>query len=167
MAIKTVLGLFLAFLWAIPVWGQVGGRSLTAETAVISLFDGSAESQIASTNLGASKALSLSRPGTLTQLCIISSLGSVIAEDGSIFFFKSDPEITVDTSDMTIAEAQTVVAVVSFRGADYRTNFATSAVNCQDINESFEIITHVVYHQEGSTTLDDEDIEMRLAYIPD
>ena len=144
--------------------GTLASNSPTTAVALLSLFDGSAETQIATTNLGASKSITITGSGRLTKMCLISSLGTPIAENGSVFFFNADPIITVDTANMTIAEAQTIEAVVSFRGADYRTNFATVVFNCQDIDEVFASITHVVYHQEGSTTFDDEDLEMLVWY---
>ena len=147
--------------------GTLHADSPTTEVAILSLFDGSAETQIATTNLGASKSITITGTGRLTKLCIISSLGSVIAENGSILFFDADPAITADTADLTLAEAQTVVSVVSLLGTDYLTNFASSAINCQAIDESFHGITHVVYHQQGATTLDDEDIELHLWYRRD
>ena len=144
--------------------GVLHSNSPTTEVAILSLFDGSAETQIATTNLGASKSITITGSGRLTKMCLISSLGTPIAEDGSVIFFDADPSISADTTDLTLSEAQTVVAVVSFRGADYLDNFATSKTNCQLIDESFHSITHVVYHQEGSTMFDDEDMEMHLWY---
>ncbi len=149
--------------------GQIFGspKSRTLEFAIISLLDGSAETQIASTNLGTEKLFSTGGPGRLTKLCIVSSLGSVIAEDGSVIFFDADPSITIDASDMSLAIAQTIVAIVSFVAADYLTSFAASTTNCQTIDEPFHLITHVVYHQQGATTLDDEDIEIHVWWEKD
>ena len=144
--------------------GTLASNSPTTAVSLLSLFDGSAETQITTTNLGASKSITITGSGRLTKMCLISSLGTPIAENGSVFFFNADPVITVDTADMTIVEAQTIEAVVSFRGADYRSNFATVVFNCQNIDEAFDSITHVVYHQEGSTTFDDEDMEMLIWY---
>lgn len=144
-----------------------GGGVPPREVAVVSLFDGSAETQIATTNLGASKAITITGSGTLVKMCLISSLGTPIAENGSVIFFDADPDISADTADLTLAESQTVVAIVSFNGADYLTNFATVVINCQEISESFHSISHVVYHQEGATTFDDEDMEMHLWYRRD
>ncbi len=147
--------------------GLLNANSPTTEVAVLSLFDGSGETQIATTNLGASKAITITGSGALTKMCLISSLGTPIAEDGSVLFFDADPSITVDTADLSLANAQIVVAVVSFKGTDYLDNFASAKINCQLIFEPFHSITHVVYHQEGSTTFDDEDMEMHLWYRRD
>ena len=144
--------------------GQIFGRSTNriTEFAIISLFDGSAETQIATTNLGTEKTLEIVEPGRLVKMCLVMSLGSIISEDGSVLFFDADPGITIDASDLTLAQAQTIVAVVSFVAADYLTNFAASSINCQTIDEPFHSISEVAYHHEGATLLDDEDVEMHL-----
>ena len=168
---KTIMACALALVLA---FGSVASAQIfgaakapTLEFAIISLLDGSAETQIASTNLGTEKLFSTGGPGRLTKLCIVSSLGSVIAEDGSVIFFDADPSITIDAADMSLAIAQTIVAIVSFVAADYLTSFAASTTNCQTIDEPFHLITHVVYHQQGATTLDDEDIEIHVWWEKD
>lgn len=128
------------------------------------LFDGSAETQIATTNLGASKSITISGTGALKKICIIVSLGTPFAEDMSIIFFDADPSITIEDASLTLAQAQNVQVVVSLTAAGFRSNFATAMINCQDISEVFTSITHVVFASEGATTYDDEDIEMRLIY---
>lgn len=128
------------------------------------LFDGSAETQIATTNLGASKAITITGTGTLEKICIIVSLGTPFAEAMSIIFFDADPGITIEDASITLAQAQNIQAVVSLTAAGFRDNFATAKINCQDVNEEFTSITHVVFASEGATTYDDEDIEMRLIY---
>jgi len=147
--------------------GSLYADSPTVEVAVLSLFDGSAETQIADTNLGASKAITISGSGRITKVCIVSSLGSILAQDGAVLFFDADPAIAADAADLTLAEAQTVVAVVDFVAADYLTSFASSAVACNVVDEPFHSISHVVYHSLGATLLDDEDLELHLWYRRD
>ncbi len=147
--------------------GLLHGNSPTTEVAIISLFDGSSETQIATTNLGTEKAVSITGTGKLVKMCLVMSLGSIVAEDGTVFFFDADPNITIDAADMSLAVAQTIVAAVSFSAGDYLTNFASVAINCQVIDEAFHSITFAVYHHEGTTLLDDEDVEMHLWYRRD
>ncbi len=141
------------------------GATILIDTFV--LFDGSAETQIATTNLGASKAITLSGTGTIVKVCIIVSLGTPFAEDMSIIFFDTNPSITIEDASLTLAQAQNVQAVITLAGADFRDNFATAKINCQDTNESFDSVSHVVFASEGATTYDDEDIELRLWYRRD
>lgn len=143
-----------------PTLASSGSPVTLVDTFV--LFDGSAETQIATTNFGASKAITITGTGVIEKVCIIVSLGTPFGEAMSILFFDADPAITVDTADLTLAEAQNVQAVVTLTAAGFRDNFAAAKINCQDTNEVFSSITHVVFASEGATTYDDEDIEMRL-----
>ncbi|KKL22779.1 hypothetical protein LCGC14_2431970, partial [marine sediment metagenome] len=142
--------------------GLFHANSPTTLVDTFVLFDGSGETQIATTNLGASKAITIVGSGTIEQICIIISLGTPFAEDMSIIFFDANPSITIEDASLTLSQAQNVQAIISLSGSDFRDNFATVKVNCQDTNESFDAITHVVFASEGATTYDDEDIEMRL-----
>ena len=147
-----------------------GFRHANSPTTLVdtfSLFDGSAETQIATTNLGASKAYALSGTGNIVKVCIIVSLGTPFAENMSILFFDTDPVITIEDASLTLAQAQNVQTIVTLAGADFRDNFATAKVNCQDTNEAFDSVSHVVFASEGATTYDDEDIELRLWYRRD
>ena len=147
--------------------GLLHADSPTTLVDTFVLFDGSAETQIANTNFGASKAITITGSGTITKICIISSLGSVLAQDGQIIFFDADPTLAADVADLTLAEAQDIVSVISLTGTDYISDFASSAINCQATTETFTSITHVVYHSNGATLIDDEDLEMRLWYRRD
>ena len=147
--------------------GLLHANSPTTLIDTFVLFDGSAETQIATTNLGASKSITISGTGRLTKICIIVSLGTPFAEDMSIIFFDADPSITIEDASLTLAQAQNAQVVISLTAAGFRDNFATAKLNCQDIDESFSSITHVVFASEGATTYDDEDIEMRLWYRRD
>ncbi|KKK93285.1 hypothetical protein LCGC14_2694420, partial [marine sediment metagenome] len=132
-----------------------------------SLFDGSGETQIATTNLGASKAYSVPGTGRLVQICVIISLGTPFAENMSIIFFDADPSVTIEDAALTLAASQNITNIISLSGSDFRDNFATAKVNCQTIDEQYVAITHVVFASEGATTYDDEDIEIRLWYRRD
>jgi len=129
-----------------------------------SLFDGSGETQIATTNLGASKAYSVPGTGRLVQICVIVSLGTPFAENMSIIFFDADPSVTIEDTSLTLAASQNITNIISLRGSDFRDNFATTKTNCQTIDEQYVAITHVVFANEGSTTYDDEDVEIRVLY---
>lgn len=142
--------------------GLLHGNSPTTLIDTFSLFDGSVETQIATTNLGASKAYAITGTGRIVKVCIIVSLGTPFAEDMSIIFFDTDPSITIEDASLTLAQAQNVQAIISLSGSDFRDNFATAKVNCQDVNEHYDSISHIVVASEGATTYDDEDIEIRL-----
>ena len=129
-----------------------------------SLFDGSGETQIATTNLGASKAYSIPGTGRLVHICVIVSLGTPFAENMSIIFFDADPSVTIEDAALTLAASQNITNIISLRGSDFRDNFATTKTNCQTIDEPYVAITHVVFASEGTTTYDDEDIEIRVLY---
>ena len=129
-----------------------------------SLFDGSGETQIATTNLGASKAYSVPGTGRLVQICVIVSLGTPFAENMSIIFFDADPSVTIEDTALTLAASQNITNIISLRGSGFRDNFATTKINCQTIDEQYVAITHVVFVSEGLTTYDDEDIEIRVLY---
>ena len=91
-----------------------------------SLFDGSGETQIATTNLGASKAYSVPGTGRLVQICVIVSLGTPFAENMSIIFFDADPSVTIEDTSLTLAASQNITNIISLRGSDFRNNFATT-----------------------------------------
>ncbi len=129
-----------------------------------SLFDGSGETQIATTNLGASKAYSVPGTGRLVNICVIVSLGTPFAENMSIIFFDADPSVTIEDTSLTLAASQNITNIISLRGSDFRNNFATTKINCQTIDEHYVAITHVVFASEGLTTYDDEDVEIRVLY---
>ncbi|KKK97919.1 hypothetical protein LCGC14_2647950, partial [marine sediment metagenome] len=147
--------------------GLLHANSPTTLVDTFVLFDGSGETQIATTNLGASKAITITGSGTITKICVIVSLGTPFAEDMSIIFFDTNPSITIEDASLTLVQAQNVESIISLSGSDFRDNFATVKVNCQDTRERFDSITHVVFASEGATTYDDEDIEMRLWYRRD
>ena len=147
--------------------GFLHGNSPTTLVDTFVLFDGSGETQIATTNLGASKAITITGSGTITKICVIVSLGTPFAEDMSIIFFDTDPSITIEDASLTLAQAQNAQVIISLSGSDFRDNFATVKLNCQATEERFSAITHVVFASEGATTYDDEDIEIRLWYRRD
>jgi len=172
-----------AFLLLFPVLGHTqvlthcgdgsGGTEvckpnpLTIEVAVALLFDGSLETQIAPTNLGASQAITITGPGRIEKVCLIFTTGTLLAaEDGSVIFFDTDPVITIDTAGMTVAEADTIVVIVPFLGADYLAT-TTAQTRCLDLDTHFHAITHVVYTQQGAGTLTDEDVGLHLWYARD
>ncbi len=147
--------------------GLLHADSPTTLVDTFVLFDGSGETQIATTNLGASKAITITGSGTITKICVIVSLGTPFAEDMSIIFFDADPSITIEDASLTLAQAQNTQVIISLSGSDFRDNFATVKLNCQATEERFSAITHVVFASEGATTYDDEDIEIRLWYRRD
>ena len=147
--------------------GLLHADSPTTLVDTFVLFDGSAETQIATTNLGASKAITITGSGTITKICVMISLGTPFAEDMSIIFFDADPSITIEDATLTLSQAQNAQVIISLSGSDFRDNFATVKLNCQATEERFSAITHVVFASEGATTYDDEDIEIRLWYRRD
>ncbi|KKL06919.1 hypothetical protein LCGC14_2591230 [marine sediment metagenome] len=146
------------------VAGLLNANSPVTLIDTFSLFDGSGETQITTTNLGASKAYSVPGTGRLVQICVIVSLGTPFAENMSIIFFDADPSVTIEDAALTLAASQNITNIISLRGSDFRDNFATTKVNCQTIDEQYVAITHVVFASEGLTTYDDEDIEIRVLY---
>ncbi len=146
------------------VAGLLNANSPVTLIDTFSLFDGSGETQISTTNLGASKAYSVPGTGRLVQICVIVSLGTPFAENMSIIFFDADPSVTIEDTSLTLAASQNITNIISLRGSDFRDNFTTTKTNCQTIDEQYVVITHVVFASEGVTTYDDEDVEIRVLY---
>jgi hypothetical protein len=150
------------------VAGLLDANSPTTEVAVTILFDGSVETDISTTNWGASKAFAPSGTGRLEKICVVFTAGTLTAmTDGDFYFFDADPTLTIEDTDMTVAEAQTVVAVISLAAADYSTEFATASINCQNIDEPFHSITHAAFHNTSASQFTDEDIEIHVWYRRD
>ena len=82
----------------------------------------------------------------------------------SIIFFDADPSVTIEDAALTLAASQNITNIISLSGSDFRDNFATAKVNCQTVDEQYVEITHVVFANEGLTTYDDEDVEIRVLY---
>ena len=164
---KLVTGTVIGDVNSILAAGLLHANSPVTLIDTFSLFDGSGETQIATTNLGASKAYSVPGTGRLVQICVIVSLGTPFAENMSIIFFDADPSVTIEDTSLTLAASQDITNIISLRGSDFRDNFATTKTNCQTIDEQYVAITHVVFASEGATTYDDEDIEIRLWYRRD
>ncbi len=144
--------------------GLLHGNSPTTEVAVLLLIDGSADTDVLTTNLSKSSAITVTGSGRITKVCLVVEGTAPFSEDGTIYFFDADPAINSNTADMTVAEAITVVAIVSLKGTDYNDNFATIKINCQAADESFHAITHVVYEQEGGTTITNQDFRLHILY---
>lgn len=145
--------------------GLLHADSPTTEVASLDLFNGAGETQIAATNFGASKAISITGTGKITKVCVTTSLNTPHAEDMTLYFFDADPSITIEDADWpSVAVAETVVATISLAEVDFDTSKALALVNCQDVNETFHSITHVVFSHDGTTTYDDNDIVLHLWY---
>ena len=144
--------------------GLFHANSPVTEVAILTIIDGSADSDVLTTNLGKSSAITITGSGRITKICLIVEGTAPFSEDGTIYFFDADPSITSNTADMTVAEAITVVSMISLKGTDYNDNFATIKINCQAADESFHAITHVVYEQEGSTTIANQDFRLHIWY---
>ena len=144
--------------------GLLHANSPTTKVAVLTMIDGSADSDIVTTNLSKSSAITITGSGKIVKICLVVEGTSPFAEDGTIYFFSADPAISSNTADMTVAEAITVEVMVSLSGSDYNANFATVKLNCQFVDESFASITHVAYEQEGSTTIANQDFRLLVLY---
>ncbi|KKM22187.1 hypothetical protein LCGC14_1627840 [marine sediment metagenome] len=144
--------------------GLLHGNSPTTEVAILLMIDGSGDTDVVTTNLSKSSAITITGSGRITKICLIVEGTAPFSEDGTVYFFDADPSITSNTADMTVAEAITVVSMISLKGADYNDNFATIKINCQAADESFHAITHVVYEQEGSTTIANQDFRLHIWY---
>ncbi|KKL22509.1 hypothetical protein LCGC14_2434720, partial [marine sediment metagenome] len=149
------------------VAGVLKANSPTTEVAVLTMIDGSADTDIVTTNLGKSSAITVTGSGAITKVCLVVEGTSPFSEDGTIYFFDADPAISSNTADMTVAEAISVVAMISLTGADYNDNFATIKINCQLVFEPFHSITHVAYEQQGSTTIANQDFRLHIWYRRD
>ena len=147
--------------------GLLHADSPTTEVAILLMIDGSADTDIVTTNLSKSSAITITGSGRITKICLVVEGTSPFSEDGTIYFFDADPAISSNTDDMTVAEAITVTSMVSLKGTDYNDNFATIKINCQATDESFHAITHVVYEQEGSTTIANQDFQLHIWYRRD
>lgn len=141
--------------------GLLHANSPTTEIASFALHDGSADSDTVTNSFTDSKAFAISGTGTVTKVCLVRSLGTVNGEDGVLYFFDADPTLASVVADMTIAESALVVAQFAFTGTDY-VALTTTAVNCQSTTESYDDVTHVAYFHQGATTLDIEDINLRV-----
>ena len=144
--------------------GLLHADSPTTEVAILLMIDGSADTDIVTTNLSKSSAITVTGSGRITKICLAVEGTSPFSEDGTIYFFDADPAISSNTADMTVAEAITVTSMVSLKGADYNDNFATIKINCQATDESFHAITYVVYEQEGGTTIVNQDFRLHVWY---
>ncbi|KKN66180.1 hypothetical protein LCGC14_0474700 [marine sediment metagenome] len=147
--------------------GLLHANSPTTKVAVLTMIDGSADSDIVTTNLSKSSAITITGSGKIVKICLVVEGTSPFAEDGTIYFFSADPAISSNTADMTVAEAITVEVMVSLKGTDYNANFATVKTNCQFVDESFAGITHVAYEQEGVTTIVNQDFRLLVLYRRD
>ena len=145
--------------------GLLHGNSPTTEVAILQLIDGSAEGDVTQNEYLASDAITITGSGRLTKLCLVVS-GTIVAEVSKVLFFDADPDIAAEVADLTLAEAQTVVAIVDVATADYLIE-ATSAIACKAIDESFHAITHVVIFHAGATTLANTDIDLHVWYRRD
>ncbi|KKK55213.1 hypothetical protein LCGC14_3076820, partial [marine sediment metagenome] len=102
--------------------GLLHADSPTTEVAVLLMIDGSGDTDIVTTNLSKSSAITVTGSGKITKLCLVVEGTAPFSEDGTIYFFDADPAISSNTADMTVAEAITVVSMISLKGADYNDN---------------------------------------------
>ena len=144
--------------------GLLHANSPITEVAILTIIDGSGDVDVVTTNLGKSSAITITGSGRITKICLVVEGTSPFSEDGTIYFFDADPAINSNTADMTVAEAITVVSMISLKGADYNDNFATIKINCQAADEAFHTITHVAYEQEGLTTIVNQDFRLHVWY---
>lgn len=156
----SILLLLSALMWPLQVHSNP-----TLEVANVLIIDGSADTDIVTTNFGKSSAISVEAPGRLTKVCLIVTGTAPFSEDGSLFFFDADPTITSNTADLTEAEALTVVLVISLNSGGYIDLFAASKINCQKVDEKFHFISYVAYLQEGSTTIENQDFNLHMWYV--
>ena len=145
------------------IFGRNTGLGPIYEIAVTLMLDGSADADMAQNEFSPSRVMVIPGSGEIRKVCMVASLGTIIAENGTLYLFDTDPVITAGTTDLTLAEANTVVAMFSFVGADY-IELAASAVNCQNTDEVYHNVTHAVYFQEGATTFATEDIAAHIWY---
>ena len=148
---------------AVELTTQLANSPVT-EVAILTIIDGSGDADVLTTNLGKSSAITITGSGRITKICLVVEGTAPFSEDGTIYFFDADPAINSNTTDMTVAEAITVVSMISLKGADYNDNFATIKINCQAADEAFHAITHVAYEQEGSTTIANQDFRLHVWY---
>ena len=141
-----------------------GAAAPTTEVAVVSLFDGSVEGQVSPTNFGASKAITIVGSGEITNLCVIFLPGALTeADDGVVYFFDSDPNLTIDAANLTAPVVRTVVANIRVTTENFDTQFASGQVAClYDLGISFHGITHVAWLNTDVGTLTNENIEIHL-----
>ncbi len=147
--------------------GQIFGRSTGLgpifEIAVTLMVDGSADGDVAQNQFSPSRTMVIPGSGEIRKVCMVASLGTIIAEAGVLYLFDTDPVMAAGVADMTLAEANSVVGMFTFVATDY-VELAASAINCQDTNEVYHNITHAVYLQLGSTTFGTEDISAHIWY---
>ncbi len=149
------------------VAGLLHQNSPTTQVATLSLF-ADADGSLSITNFGASKAIAITGSGTITNVCLVWTMGAITAaEDGDIIFFSADPSIALEEANLTVAQAKLITNIISLTGANATTDFATAQTQCQATDESFAGITHVAYHSTGSTQITDEDLDLIVTYRRD
>ena len=142
--------------------GVLDSNSPTTEATIVKVFNAG---DITATNMGASTAITITGSGTLTEICVFLTTGTITtAENIDIIFFKTDPTISENTADLTVTKAKQISNIVSLRGSDFTTNFATAQVNCQAIIEPFAAITHLLVHVKGATSYTDEVMDVSVSY---
>ena len=145
--------------------GLLFGNSPTTLEGTTLLFNAGT---IAATQMGASTAVTVSGTGTITQVCVVYTTGTITnAQDQSVIFFEADPTITENTADMTQAEALLVVAKVDFVAADFELQFATAQVACKETAAPYIAVTHALILISGAGSMSDEIINMRFWYRRD
>ena len=145
------------------IFGRNTGLGPIYEVAVTLMVDGSADGDVTQNQFSPSRTMVIPGSGEIRKVCMVASLGAIIAEAGILYLFDTDPVMIAGVADMTLAEANTVVAMFTFDAAGYNA-LAATAVNCQDTNEVYHNVTHAVYFQLGATTFATEDIAVHIWY---
>ena len=131
---------------------------------------------VSASQYSASVAVTLSGMGQMVKVCLVATeddSGAVFTPAGDLMVFDADPAIATDDADITNAERLTVLAVMTFLGADWQSD-ANGAINCQAVTEVYHTPSlFVVWHsatgetQWNSAAGDDEQLEVNIWYRRD
>ncbi len=145
--------------------GLLHADSPTTVATIVKVFNAG---DIAATSMGASTAITISGTGALTKVCVILTTGTITtAENGDLIFFTTDPTISENTADLTVVKAKQISSIISLTGTDFTTDFTTTQINCQKVDEPFTALTHVLWHAKGATAYTDEVIDVLVTYRRD
>jgi len=149
----------------------IGGIQELGITEIIGINE-----QVSATQYSASETIALAGTGEIVKVCLYATedgTGAIFTPTGDLLIFKTDPAIASDDVTITAAERITIVAMMSFKAADWQSD-TNGASNCQATVEVYSTATLFIawYSATGETQWnsaagDDEQLEINLWYRRD
>ncbi len=165
IAVDTDGNIQVDVLSSVQTAGVLQGNSPTTLEGITTLFNAG---DITATNFGASTAITVAGTGTITQVCLAWTMGTLNpVQTHSVFFFDADPAIAENVADLTAAESLLVIGEVAFVAADYPAEFATAETACKATDIKYVTATHAALHLTGVGAGTDEIVKLRLWYRRD